>query len=93
MTITMPAPASTGYTLVDADPNEIDITANVRTGVDITAAPEFIASITELGVRQAVLAVRRADGTLAVHDGQRRVFPRKWLCCVGACWRQACAGS
>ncbi|MCX6489395.1 MAG: ParB N-terminal domain-containing protein [Rhodococcus sp.] len=74
MTITMPAPASTGYTLVDADPNEIDITANVRTGVDITAAPEFIASITELGVRQAVLAVRRADGTLAVHDGQRRVL-------------------
>ncbi|WP_051364839.1 ParB N-terminal domain-containing protein [Rhodococcus sp. JG-3] len=74
MTITMPAPASTGYTLVDADPNELDITANVRTGVDITAAPEFIASITELGVRQAVLAVRRADGTLAVHDGQRRVL-------------------
>ncbi|MDV8078048.1 ParB/RepB/Spo0J family partition protein [Rhodococcus sp. IEGM 1370] len=74
MTITTPAPTSTGYTLVDADPNELDITANVRTGVDITAAPEFIASITELGVRQAVLAVRRADGTLAVRDGQRRVL-------------------
>ncbi|OZC63590.1 hypothetical protein CH306_26365 [Rhodococcus sp. 15-725-2-2b] len=74
MTITTPAPTSTGYTLVDVDPNELDISANVRTGVDITAAPEFIASITELGVRQAVLAVRRTDGTLAVHDGQRRVL-------------------
>ena len=74
MTITMPAPASTGYTLVDADPNELDITANVRTGVDITAAPEFIASIAELGVLQSVSAVRRADGTLAVRDGQRRIL-------------------
>ncbi|MFY2787433.1 ParB/RepB/Spo0J family partition protein [Rhodococcus sp. MALMAid1271] len=77
MTTTIAAqstPSATGYTLVDADPNELNITANVRTGVDITAAPEFIASITELGVRQAVLAVRRADGTLAVHDGQRRVL-------------------
>ncbi len=74
MTITTPAPTSTGYTLVDADPNELDISANVRTGVDITAAPEFIASIAELGVLQSVSAVRRGDGTLAVRDGQRRIL-------------------
>ncbi|WP_042940245.1 ParB/RepB/Spo0J family partition protein [Rhodococcus sp. AW25M09] len=71
---TATAPTSTGYTLVHADPNELDISANVRTGVDITAAPDFIASIAELGVLQSVSAVRRADGTLSVRDGQRRIL-------------------
>ncbi|MEU3475485.1 ParB N-terminal domain-containing protein [Rhodococcus sp. NPDC006774] len=73
MTTTMAAqsaPTSTGYTLVDADPHALDITANVRDGVDITADPEFVAH----GVLQAVSAVRRADGTLVVHDGQRRTL-------------------
>lgn len=77
MTTTMAAqsaPTSTGYTLVDADPHALDITANVRDGVDITADPEFVASIAAHGVLQAVSAVRRADGTLAVHDGQRRTL-------------------
>jgi ParB family chromosome partitioning protein len=74
MTITTPAPASTGYTLVEVDPNELDITANVRDGVDITADPEFVASIAAHGVLQAVSAVRRADGILVVHDGQRRTL-------------------
>ncbi|MDZ7931814.1 MAG: ParB N-terminal domain-containing protein [Rhodococcus sp. (in: high G+C Gram-positive bacteria)] len=77
MTTTMAAqsaPTSTGYTLVHADPNELDITANVRDGVDITADPEFVASIAAHGVLQAVSAVRRADGTLVVHDGQRRTL-------------------
>lgn len=73
MTTTASAPSS-AYTLVEADPNELDIAANVRKGVDITAAPEFIASIAELGVLQSVSAVRRADGTLAVRDGQRRTL-------------------
>lgn len=78
MTTTMAAqsaPTSTGYTLVAADPHALDITANVRDGVDITADPEFVASIAVHGVLQAVSAVRRADGTLVVHDGQRRIFP------------------
>ena len=83
----------TSYTLVDADPNELDTAANVRDNVVITDDPDFIESIATHGVLQAISAVRRADGTLAVVDGQRRTFPRKWLCCVGACWRQACAGS
>lgn len=74
MTITAPAPTFTGYTLVHADPNELDITDNVRDGVDITADPEFVASIAAHGVLQAVSAVRRADGTLVVHDGQRRTL-------------------
>lgn len=74
MTITTPAPTSTGYTLVAADPNELDITDNVRDGVDITADPDFVASIAAHGVLQAVSAVRRADGTLVVHDGQRRTL-------------------
>ncbi|OAK54006.1 ParB/RepB/Spo0J family partition protein [Rhodococcoides kyotonense] len=74
MTITTPAPTSTGYTLVAADPNELDITDNVRDGVDITANPDFVASIAAHGVLQAVSAVRRADGTLVVHDGQRRTL-------------------
>ncbi|WP_052057157.1 ParB/RepB/Spo0J family partition protein [Rhodococcoides fascians] len=77
MTTTMAAqsaPTSTGYTLVHADPYALDITANVRDGVDITADPEFVASIAAHGVLQAVSAVRRADGTLLVHDGQRRTL-------------------
>lgn len=76
MTTTASAPSS-AYTLVEADPNELDIAENVRDGVAITDDPDFIASIAALGVRQAVSAVRRADGTLAVRDGQRRTFPRK----------------
>ncbi|MEV8236976.1 ParB N-terminal domain-containing protein [Rhodococcus sp. NPDC077669] len=71
---TQSAPTSTGYTLVDADPHALDITANVRDGVDITADPEFVASIAAHGVLQAVSAVRRVDGTLVVHDGQRRTL-------------------
>nr|WP_181715724.1 ParB N-terminal domain-containing protein [Cryobacterium sp.]QJS06171.1 partitioning protein [Cryobacterium sp.] len=77
MTTTMAAqsaPTSTGYTLVHADPNELDITDNVRDGVDITADPDFVASIAAHGVLQAVSAVRRADRTLVVHDGQRRTL-------------------
>ncbi|OZC42456.1 hypothetical protein CH286_25130 [Rhodococcus sp. WWJCD1] len=77
MTTTMSAqsaPTSTGYTLVHVDPHELDITDNVRDGVDITADPEFVASIAAHGVLQAVSAVRRADGTLVVHDGQRRTL-------------------
>lgn len=71
---TTTAPTTADYTLVSADPNELDIAANVRDGVDITDDPDFVASIAAHGVLQAVSAVRRADGTLAVHDGQRRTL-------------------
>jgi ParB family transcriptional regulator, chromosome partitioning protein len=66
--------STAGYVLVDADPNALDIAANVRDGVIITDDPGFIDSITAHGVLQAVSAVRRADGTLAVVDGQRRTL-------------------
>lgn len=72
MTITETAPPTT--TLVEADPHQLDTTANVRDNVDITADPEFIESVATHGVLQAVSAVRRADGTLAVIDGQRRTL-------------------
>ena len=75
MTTTEPAPTdTTGYTLAAADPNELDTDANVRDGVVITDDPAFIESITAHGVLQAISAVRRADGTLAVIDGQRRTL-------------------
>ncbi|OZC83449.1 hypothetical protein CH282_15985 [Rhodococcus sp. 06-418-1B] len=75
MTTTEPAPTdTTGYTLVAADPNELDTAENVRDGVDILDDPAFVESITAHGVLQAISAVRRADGTLAVIDGQRRTL-------------------
>lgn len=64
----------TGYTLVTINPNELDIADNVRDDVDITDDPAFIDSIAQHGVLQAVSAVRRADQTLSVVDGQRRTL-------------------
>ncbi|MBY6414812.1 hypothetical protein HQ346_24865 [Rhodococcus sp. BP-252] len=68
MTIAETAPPTIN-TLVDADPHELDTTANVRDNVDITGDPVFIESVATHGVLQAISAVRRADGTLAVIDG------------------------
>ncbi|MDJ0363225.1 ParB/Srx family N-terminal domain-containing protein [Rhodococcus sp. H29-C3] len=75
MTTTATASTAPGYTLVEADPTTLDVAENVRDGVVITDDPDFIASIAAHGVQQAVSAVRRADGTLVLHDGQRRAFP------------------
>ncbi|OAK53829.1 ParB/RepB/Spo0J family partition protein [Rhodococcoides kyotonense] len=66
--------APTGYSLIHADPATLDIAENVRDSVVITDNPDFIASIAAHGVLQAVSAVRRADGTLQIHDGQRRTL-------------------
>lgn len=74
MTTTDTASTAPGYTLVEADPTTLDVADNVRDGVVITDDPDFIASITAHGVLQAISAVRRADGTLRVHDGQRRTL-------------------
>ncbi len=74
MTTTATASTDPGYTLVMADPTTLDVADNVRGGVVITDDPDFIASITAHGVLQAVSAVRRADGTLRVYDGQRRTL-------------------
>ena len=71
MSITETA-STTSRTLVDADPKDLDTTANVRDGVVITDDPGFIESIATHGVLQAISAVRRADGTLAVVDLQLR---------------------
>lgn len=74
MTTTDTTTATTAHTLVDADPRDLDTTANVRDNVVITADPEFIESVAIHGVLQAISGVRRTDGTLAVIDGQRRTL-------------------
>ncbi|QIS13908.1 ParB/RepB/Spo0J family partition protein [Nocardia arthritidis] len=53
------------------DPHTVVIDENVRSHVSLDA--EFVASVAD-GVLQPVTAVRRADGTVAVQDGQRRVL-------------------
>lgn len=58
--------------LEHVDPNTLEIAANVRTEAMVT--PEFVATIAANGVIQPISAVRRADGTLAVRDGQRRTL-------------------
>ncbi|WP_315771864.1 ParB/RepB/Spo0J family partition protein [Rhodococcoides kroppenstedtii] len=60
--------------LVLADPTELVIGENIRTDVVITDDPEFVRSIAERGVLTAISATRRADGTLRIIDGQRRIL-------------------
>ncbi|MGU3438273.1 ParB/RepB/Spo0J family partition protein [Actinomycetes bacterium M1A6_2h] len=67
-------PTATVRTYIEVDPATLDVNENVRDGVVITDDPDFLASIAAQGVLQAVSAVRRSDGTLAVHDGQRRTL-------------------
>lgn len=47
---------TTSYTLIDADPNELDIAANVRDNFVITEDPDFIESIAQHGALQAIFA-------------------------------------
>ena len=75
--------AATGE-LLHIDPAELVLDDNVRT--DPVLGKDFIASIAT-GVRLPLYAVRDADGTVKVRDGQRRTFPRKWRCCIDASWR------
>ena len=59
-------------TLEHIDPTTLEIDVNVRTEASLT--PAFLDSIAAHGVRQPVSAIRRADGTVAVRDGQRRTL-------------------
>lgn len=65
---------TTDFVLVNADPYDLDVAANVRDEVTFTDDDPFVDSIAQHGVLQAISAVRRADGTLAVIDGQRRTL-------------------
>ena len=58
--------------LVHVDPNDLILTTNVR--LDPRLDEEFVASITELGVIEPVVATRRADGALVIRAGHRRTL-------------------
>ncbi|NMD64239.1 UNVERIFIED_ORG: ParB family chromosome partitioning protein [Nocardia globerula] len=63
-----------GEIFVRLDPSDLDIGDNVRDQVDLTATPEFVESIREHGVLEAISAVQYADGRIVVRDGQRRTL-------------------
>ncbi|WP_457327723.1 hypothetical protein [Rhodococcus opacus] len=71
--------------LVYLNPAHAEIEPNTRDTVNPVKLAELTESIREHGVLQAIKAVRYADGTIRVRDGQCRTFPRKWLCCVSVC--------
>ena len=54
------------------DPNAVVIDVNVRTDADLE--PEFLDSIAKLGVLEPVTALRLADGTISIRDGQLRTL-------------------
>ncbi|MFI7167322.1 hypothetical protein ACIBM3_33250 [Rhodococcus erythropolis] len=91
MTATHTAPAAThtapAATLEVAQlhPDTLDIGENVRDSVDLAQTPDFVESIRENGVLEAISAGRTADGTIVVRDGQRRTFPRNLACCAVRC--------
>lgn len=66
-----------GEMFVRLDPHALDIGANVRDQVDLSETPDFVESIRDHGVLEAISAVQLADGQIVVRDGQRRTFPRK----------------
>ncbi|MFK4362372.1 ParB/RepB/Spo0J family partition protein [Rhodococcus sp. 27YEA6] len=63
-----------GEFFVRLDPNALDIGANVRDLVDLSGTPDFVESISEHGVLEAISAVQLADGQIVVRDGQRRTL-------------------
>ncbi|WP_071289304.1 ParB/RepB/Spo0J family partition protein [Mycolicibacterium llatzerense] len=65
-------PATPLGTLEHIDPNTLDIGHNVRDHVELD--PEFTASITEHGVLVPLTAIRTADGTITVREGQCRTL-------------------
>ncbi|MBE9924822.1 ParB N-terminal domain-containing protein [Cellulosimicrobium cellulans] len=78
MTSTTEAPATQaeattipeGVEFARVDPRTLVVGVNVRADADLT--PEFVGSIKQHGVLQAVRARRAEDGTLVVLEGQRR---------------------
>ncbi|MFF1555494.1 ParB/RepB/Spo0J family partition protein [Rhodococcus erythropolis] len=73
MTATRTAPATT-LEVAQLHPDALDIGENVRDSVDLAQTPDFVESIRENGVLEAISAVRTADGTIVVRDGQRRTL-------------------
>ncbi|CAN5164117.1 hypothetical protein BH09ACT9_BH09ACT9_23690 [soil metagenome] len=73
MTATYTAPA-TALEVAQLHPDALDIGENVRDSVDLAQTPDFVESIRENGVLEAISAVRTADGTIVVRDGQRRTL-------------------
>ncbi|WP_072691443.1 ParB/RepB/Spo0J family partition protein [Rhodococcus marinonascens] len=63
-----------GEIFVRLDPHALDIGANVRDQVDFTATPEFVESVRDHGVLEAISAVQHEDGRIVVRDGQRRTL-------------------
>ena len=63
--------------LIYLNPAEAEIEPNARTTVDPVELAELTESLREHGVLLAIKAIRYADGTIRVRDGQRRTFPRK----------------
>ncbi|WP_016885130.1 MULTISPECIES: ParB/RepB/Spo0J family partition protein [unclassified Rhodococcus (in: high G+C Gram-positive bacteria)] len=63
-----------GEMFVRLDPYALDIGANVRDQVDLSETPEFVESIRDHGVLEAISAVQLADGQIVVRDGQRRTL-------------------
>ncbi|MEL7978338.1 ParB/RepB/Spo0J family partition protein [Isoptericola sp. F-RaC21] len=61
-----------GVEFAHLDPSTLIVGANVRADADLT--PEFIGSIKQHGVIQAIRVRRDSDGTLTVLEGQRRTL-------------------
>lgn len=72
MTATHTAPAA--LEVAQLHPDALDIGENVRDSVDLAQTPDFVESIRENGVLEAISAVRTADGAIVVRDGQRRTL-------------------
>ena len=73
MTATHTAPAA-ALEVAQLHPDALDIGENVRDSVDLAQTPDFVESIRENGVLEAISAVRTADGAIVVRDGQRRTL-------------------
>lgn len=73
MTATHTAPAA-AIEVAQLHPDALDIGENVRDSVDLAQTPDFVESIRENGVLEAISAVRTADGAIVVRDGQRRTL-------------------
>ncbi|MEU7764999.1 ParB N-terminal domain-containing protein [Nocardia sp. NPDC049190] len=63
------------------NPAELVIADNVRRSFDIADHPKQADSIREFGVRAPVLAVREADGSVHVYDGQVRTLIAREVGC------------
>ena len=73
MTATHTVPAA-AIEVAQLHPDALDIGENVRDSVDLSQTPDFVESIRENGVLEAISAVRTADGAIVVRDGQRRTL-------------------